>query len=1322
GKRPESLSVLLKGTDGSERTVTLSDENSWTETITGLPVYADGAEIKYTWYEGALPEGYVLTNTEENGTITTLTNSYTPGKTAATIIKVWADKDNQDGVRPDELKVDLLADGKVIETVTLNADNKWTATVADLDEMAAGKKIVYTWAEDEAGLPEGYVLTDTSVNGTVTTLTNSRTPEETDKTVEKVWDDKDNQDGKRPESLKVVLKGTDGSENAVTLNEDNGWTATVKNLPVYAEGAKITYTWYEDVLPEGYVLTNTEEKGTITTLTNSYTPGETAATIVKIWDDKDNQDGKRPEELKVDLLSNGKVIETVTLNADNNWSVTVTGLPEKAAGRVIKYTWAEDEDGLPEGYVLSDTSVNGTVTTITNSYVPTETYATVKKVWDDAGNQDHKRPEELKVDLLADGVVVNTVTLNADNKWTATVTGLPEMAAGKMIKYTWAEDEAGLPEGYALTNTSVNGYITTLTNTYAPETTEATIVKIWDDKDNQDGKRPATLMANLKANGNILVTVTLSESNGWTAKVEDLPVYEDGNKITYTWAENEAGLPEGYELTDTSIDGTITSLTNTYMPEETTATVVKVWADKDDQDAKRPESLTVELKANDKVVKTVTLDATNSWSYKVEGLPMYENGKKIDYTWAEDETGLPEGYKLESVEKDGTVTTITNSYKPEETERTVVKVWDDKKDQDGNRPASLAVMLKGDDGSERVVTLDANNEWTQTVTGLPKYNKGVEIKYYWIEAALPEGYVLTNTEEKGIVTTITNSYVPGETAATVLKVWADKNNQDAKRPTELKVDLLADGVKKETVTLNDANNWTATVTGLDEKAAGKVITYTWAEDETGLPEGYTLTSTEKNGTVTTLTNTYTPETVEVPGKKTWVDNDDEYDLRPTSITIRLYADGVEIDVKKVTAADGWSWTFTDLPKYKDGVEIVYTVAEDLIPGYTTLQDGYNFTNTITTVKVSKVDITNEEEVPGALLQIFDKNGNKIEQWISTETPHEIYGLKVGETYTLREKTAPEGYTVVTADTTFVVNSDGSVTATGSKVEDGVILVADAPTKVSVSKVDITDQKELPGAHIQIIDNEGNVVTEWDSTETPHEITGLKTNVTYTLHETIAPDGYTIAADTTFVIDEKGNVTSSGTVTEDGVVLVEDWPTKIYVSKVDITNQKEVAGAHIQIIDAKGKVVEEWDSNGTPHEITGLNTNETYTLHETIAPDGFTIAADTTFVIDENGNVTSTGTVTQDGIILVEDAPTKIHVSKVDITNQEELPGAHIQILDKDGKVVVEWISTDKPQEIEGLKTNETYTLHETIAPDGFTIAADTTFVIDEKGNVTSSGT
>ena len=149
----------------------------------------------------------------------------------------------------------------------------------------------------------------------------------------------------------------------MTLNEGNDWQATVKNLPKYENhGEEIEYTWEEGSVPEGYELSGTSTEGTLTTLTNTYDPELTSATVKKIWDDKDDKAGKRPDSLTV-ILSDGT---EVILNEDNDWQATVEDLPKYADGKEIEYTWEEGD--MPKGYELTYTAKNGTITVLTNAY------------------------------------------------------------------------------------------------------------------------------------------------------------------------------------------------------------------------------------------------------------------------------------------------------------------------------------------------------------------------------------------------------------------------------------------------------------------------------------------------------------------------------------------------------------------------------------------------------------------------------------------------------------------------------------------------------------------------------------------------------------------------------------------------------------------------------------------------------------------------------------------------------------------------------------------------------------------------------------------
>mgnify|MGYP002624709006 CR=1 FL=1 len=464
--------------------------------------------------------------------------------------------------------------------------------------------------------------------------------------------------------------------------------------------------------------------------------------------------------------------------------------------------------------------------------------------------------------------------------------------------------------------------------------------------------------------------------------------------------------------------------------------------------------------------------------------------------------------------------------------------------------------------------------------------------------------------------------------------------------------------------------------------------------------------------------------------------------------------GVEYTLHEVTAPDGYAVSAdTQFSIDKNGNIITRGSTAANAQGETVLL----VEDKLTSVKVSKVDAANDEEIEGAFIQILDSEGNVVEingqkiEWTSTTEAHEVKGLKTGVEYRLHEETAPDGYTVA-SDTVFTIGSNGEIITRGTTTTDRngntVILIKDTMTSVKVSKVDVADGKEVEGALIQILDGQGNVVeingekVQWTSTTEAHEVKGLNINTEYTLHEVTAPDGYAVAADTIFTIDDNGDVHSRGTTAVNAqgetVLLVEDELTSVKVSKVDVADGKEVEGALIQILDAQGNVVEiggekvQWTSATEAHEVKGLKTGVDYKLHEETAPEGYTVAADTDFRIDSNGDIITRGTTTTDTdgntVLLVQDSKTSVKISKTDVADGKEIEGAFIQILDSEGNVVeiggqkIEWTSATEAHEVKGLKTGTEYTLHEETAPDGYTVTADTVFSIDTNGDIITRGT
>jgi LPXTG-motif cell wall-anchored protein len=373
------------------------------------------------------------------------------------------------------------------------------------------------------------------------------------------------------------------------------------------------------------------------------------------------------------------------------------------------------------------------------------------------------------------------------------------------------------------------------------------------------------------------------------------------------------------------------------------------------------------------------------------------------------------------------------------------------------------------------------------------------------------------------------------------------------------------------------------------------------------------------------------------------------------------------------------------------------------------------------VKVAKVDIATGEELEGAAIQILDKDSSVAEEWTSTKEVHEITGLLIGEEYTLHEDEAPDGY-IVAPDTTFTIDETGKVISTGKVNEDSVLLVEDAKTFIKVSRINSTHGKEAEGAEIQILDKDGSVIDAWTSGTEAHEVIGLKTGVDYTIHEQVAPEGCKAAGDSSFTIDENGKVTSTGTVNEDGVLLIEDAKPSVSFLITDSASGEALEGAQLQLLDDEGNVIEEWTSTKEAYVLKNLRTDVTYTVHENAAPDGFAVAPETKLCIDSNNNVTFTGKKTTEGILLIEDARTSIKIAKVDKTSGEKVEGAKIQILDKEGIVFEEWRSGKEAHEVTGLKTGEIYILREIEAPVGYALAADTEFALKADGTIDMSKT
>ena len=367
--------------------------------------------------------------------------------------------------------------------------------------------------------------------------------------------------------------------------------------------------------------------------------------------------------------------------------------------------------------------------------------------------------------------------------------------------------------------------------------------------------------------------------------------------------------------------------------------------------------------------------------------------------------------------------------------------------------------------------------------------------------------------------------------------------------------------------------------------------------------------------------------------------------------------------------------------------------------------------------VSKRDLTNDEELPGATLTIQDAEGNVVTSWVSTDTPHRVAGLYLGETYTLTETRPADGYALAD-DITFrllqKVDENGNNLQEAEVyylteksllfwtwddwklLDDATVIMRDDTIKVEISKKDLTTMEELPGAELTITDKDGKEIDRWVSTDKPHYIEKLPAG-DYTLTEVKTPDGYATAEIVPFTVLPTGEVQRFEML--DDVIKVE-------ISKKDLTTMEELPGAELTITDKDGKEIDRWVSSDKPHYIEKLPAGD-YTLTEVKAPDGYAFAESVPFTVLPTGEVQQ---------FEMRDDVIKVEISKVDITTNKELPGAELIITNKDGKVVEHWTSTDKPHYIEKLPAGE-YTLTEITAPNGYEIAENISFTVLPNGDV-----
>lgn len=303
----------------------------------------------------------------------------------------------------------------------------------------------------------------------------------------------------------------------------------------------------------------------------------------------------------------------------------------------------------------------------------------------------------------------------------------------------------------------------------------------------------------------------------------------------------------------------------------------------------------------------------------------------------------------------------------------------------------------------------------------------------------------------------------------------------------------------------------------------------------------------------------------------------------------------------------------------------------------------------------------------------------------------IADLPIDGTYYVKELYAPDGFVTTGEEQEFVFEYQGDKVAEVSYE----FVFEDEPTTVELSKTDLTTGEELPGARLQLTDENGAVVEKWTSTKEPHIIKELVVGKSYTLTETKPADGYATAESITFTVENTVEIQKQ---------VMEDDVTKVEISKTDITGDNEIEGAKLTITDENGNIVETWTSGKEPHYIEKLPIGK-YTLKEEQAPNGYVVSEEITFEVADTAEI-------QKVAMKDDTAKGRLIIEKTDKDTGAALKGAEFELRDADGKVVETLTTDENGHATSGLLAIGTYKdgkfdkaaiyyLVETKAPEGY---------------------
>ena len=670
------------------------------------------------------------------------------------------------------------------------------------------------------------------------------------------------------------------------------------------------------------------------------------------------------------------------------------------------------------------------------------------------------------------------------------------------------------------------------------------------------------------------------------------------------------------------------------------------------------------------LVKTVTTDK--------EGKAVLKNLPLGSYKIVE--TSAPTGFVLNSEAQ-----TVTFTYKDQETpvieqtatfenERQKVEISVEKQDADTEKAvagAEFGLYAKNDMEAHGTVIVKADTLLGKAVSG--EDGKAVFTQdlpfgeYYIKELAAPNGYVSSDE---------------------VLEVRAEYQGQDVKvvqlssvfknQPTKVVVS------KSDLTTGVELSG--ATLTVLD-KGGNVVDTWKSVKGEQHLIErltvGETYTLREEMAPYGYLKAEEITFTIEDTGEIQKVEMKDDV---PTG-TIIINKQGEFLD--KVTALDSVGGWISHLFQYVTGSlkDVTFEVfaLEDVKSADGESEDYYKKDELVATITTDDTGIAKVSGLP--LGKYYVKEKATVNGFVLDNEAREI-------DLTYRDQDTAE----VTYSADWQNNRQKAEVEVVKKEKDSDCVLEGAVFALC-AKNDIT------GADGNVI-LEADTVIEELATDKEGKLTftaDLPIGFEYYIKETSPAPGFATTDETQeFTFEYEGAEKEKVSY----VFTFEDEPTVIEITKTSLTDGKELEGAKLQVTDESGKVVDSWTSGKEAHIIKELVVGQKYTLTETKPADGFVTAESITFTVEDTAEAQK---------IEMKDDVTKVEISKTDISGKE-LPGAKLTILDKDGKTVESWTSEEKPHYIEMLPIGE-YTLREESAPEGYLVAEDVKFTVEDTGEI-----